>query len=178
MPNEFTPVLSRRIHSVHEIVPTVSILRKYRLKIWSSTVIMVRHAEKAGGGNPPLSSAGQARANLLRDMLQDENLSAVFVTNTVRSEQTGQPTATGQGLSLTHYDATDGPTLASTIRSSHAGRNVLVVAHSNTVDDIAGALGMPGLGELAESQFDRMFVISRSWCGSRLTRMRYGNWTP
>lgn len=178
MRNEFTPILRRRIHQVHEIVPTVTILRKHRLLIWASTVILVRHAEKTSGNNPPLSAAGLVRANLLRDMLQDEDLSAVFVTNTVRSEQTGQPTATGQGLSLTHYDATDGPALASTIRSGHAGQSVLVVAHSNTVDDIAGALGAPGLGELAEGQFDRMFVISRSWCGTRLTRMRYGNSTP
>lgn len=178
MSNEFTSILRHRIHKVHKILPTVTILRRYRLRVWSSTVIMVRHAEKTAGGNPPLSTAGQTRANLLRDMLQDEDLSAVFVTNTLRSAQTGQPTATGQGLALSQYDAINGPALANTIRSSHAGKSVLVVAHSNTVDDIAGALGVPGLGELAESQFDRMFVISRSWCGTRLTHLRYGNLTP
>ncbi|MEZ5716232.1 MAG: hypothetical protein R3D85_14405 [Paracoccaceae bacterium] len=51
---------------------------------------------------------------------------------------------------------------------------MLVVAHSNTIDDIAGALGVPGLGELAESQFDRMFILSRNWCGTRLIRLRFG----
>ncbi|MDX1784747.1 histidine phosphatase family protein [Roseovarius sp. ZX-A-9] len=178
MANEFTPILRRRIHEVHKILPTPTILRKYPLRIWSSSMILVRHAEREGGPNPPLSQAGQARANLLCHMLQDENLSAVFVTNTNRSRQTGQPTANGQGLPLTQYDATDGPALASTIRLHHPGGKVLVVAHSNTVDDIAGAFGVPGLQELAESQFDRMFILSRNWCGTRLTRLRYGNSTP
>lgn len=178
MANEFTRLLRRRIYEPHEISPTVTILRKYRLKIWASTVVLVRHAEKAGGTNAPLSSAGQGRANLLWGVLQDEDVSGVFVTNTARSEQTGQPTATDHDLSPTHYDATDGPALANTIRLHHAGHTVLVVAHSNTIDDIAGALGAPGLGELAETQYDRMFILARNWCGTRLTRLRFGAATP
>ncbi len=178
MANEFTPLLRRQIHKVHEILPTPTILRKYKILVWTSTMILVRHAEKAAGGDPPLSAAGQTRANLLCHMLQDENLSAVFVSNTQRSEQTGQPTATGQGLALTQYNATDGTALAATIRANHSRKTVLVVAHSNTVDDIAGALGASGVSELPESQYDRMFVITRSWCTTRLTRLRYGVSTP
>lgn len=178
MDNEFTLTLRRRSHPVHRIDPTVTIQRKLRLLIWTSTVVLVRHAEPGAGGDPPLAVAGQARANLLSAMLQDEDLSAVFVTATQRSQQTGQPTATAQGLPLTLYAATDGTALAQTIRTGHAGRTVLVVAHSNTVAEIAGALGVPGLADLAASQFDRMFVLVRTWCGTRLTRLRYGTFTP
>lgn len=178
MTNEFTSLLRRQPWLEHRIEPTAAILKKYRLVLWSSTVVLVRHAEKAAGVDPPLSAAGQQRANLLRDMLQDQPLSAVFVTDTQRSRQTGQPTATGQGLPLTLYDATDATALAQTIRTGHAGGTVLVVAHSNTVDEIGGALGSPGIGELADSQFDRMFILSRSWCGTRRTSLRYGNPTP
>ncbi|MEZ5716233.1 MAG: hypothetical protein R3D85_14410 [Paracoccaceae bacterium] len=32
---------------MHKIEPT-TILRKYRLKLWTSTVVLVRHAEKLG----------------------------------------------------------------------------------------------------------------------------------
>ncbi|MDO8881378.1 phosphoglycerate mutase family protein [Pseudotabrizicola sp.] len=174
MAQTFTPGPTRWPHTIHHIDPTATILHKYKLLLWSSTVILVRHAEKGTGANPPLSVAGQTRANLLRDMVQDEELAAVFVTDTLRSRQTGQPTATAQGLALTLYSPTDGAALAQTIRTRHAGRAVLVVTHTNTVDDIAGALGAPGIAELAESQFDRMFVISRNWCGTRLTRLRYG----
>jgi hypothetical protein len=111
-------------------------------------------------------------------MLQDQALGPVFVTDTLRSTQTGQPTATAKGLTLTTYGAEDSAALVETIRVNHAGQTVLVVAHANTVDDIAGALGMPGVGELADSQFDRMYVIVRNWCGTRLTRLRYGAATP
>lgn len=174
MSDEYTPILEQQTHTIHRIDPTVTIQRKYKLLLWSSTVILVRHAEPTSGTNPSLSAAGQARANLLHNMLQDEDLSAVFVTDTLRSAQTGQPTATDQGLALTNYAAADGAALAHTIRTGHAGRTVLVMAHSNTVDDIAGTLGVPGIGELAENQFDRMFIIARNWCGARLTRLRYG----
>jgi phosphohistidine phosphatase SixA len=174
MANEFTPILRRKVHRVHKILPTATILRRYRYRLWTSTVFIVRHAEKGGGSNPVLNSAGHARANLLAHMLQHENISGVFVTDTNRSRQTGQPAATQAGVALTQYNAIDGDEVANGIRQNHAGRSVLVVGHSNTVDDIAGALGVPGLGELAEDQFDRMFIITRSWCGSRLVRLRYG----
>ena len=85
---------------------------------------------------------------------------------------------TAAGLTLSKYGAEDSAALVPTIRVNHAGQTVLVVAHANAVDAIAGALGMPGEGELADSQFDRMLVIVRNWCGTRLTRLRYGAATP
>ena len=96
--------------------------------------------------------------------------------NIHRARHADQTTA--KGLTLTTYGAEDSAALVETIRVNHAGQTVLVVAHANTVDDIAGALGMPGVGELADSQFDRMYVIVRNWCGTRLTRLRYGAATP
>jgi broad specificity phosphatase PhoE len=162
----------------HDIPPTATIRRKFRLFLWASTVVLIRHAERGTGADPALTAAGQARATLLAGMLQDANLGAVFVTDTLRSRQTGTPAAQGAGLQPIVYDATDATALATTIRASHPGRTVLVVAHSNTVDDIAAALGAGGVAELADTQFDRMFVISRSWCGTRLLRLRYGAPTP
>ena len=68
--------------------------------------------------------------------------------------------------------------LVTAIRAAQSAGPVLVVAHSNTVDDIAAALGAPGVAELTDGQFDRMYIITRSWCGTRLLRLRYGNPTP
>jgi broad specificity phosphatase PhoE len=165
--------------SPHEIKPTITMLRRWGLSLWGSTVIMVRHAEPVNAGtNSGLSSAGVARANLLAHMLQDAALSAVFVTQFLRSNETGTPVAAVAGLVVTPYTSTDAAGLITAIRTSHANKTVLVVAHSNTVDDIAAALGISGVGELAPTQFDRMFVITRTWCGTRLCRMRYGLSTP
>ena len=173
-----SPILTRRF-PVHKIVPTPVMRRRYRLRLWTATIILVRHADIVHGGNDPfLSPAGQARAELLRDMLQDEGISAVFVTNTNRSRQTGTPTAAGAGVALTTYPALDAAWLAARVRTHPAGQSVLVVAHSNTVDDIAAAFGAEGVFELAENQFNRMFVITRAWCTTRLVRLRFGAATP
>jgi broad specificity phosphatase PhoE len=163
---------------IHDIPPTATIKRKFAFFLWTTTVVLIRHAERGAGADPALTAAGQARANLLAQMLQDANLSAVFVTDTLRSRQTGTPAAQGAGLQPTLYDANDAAALAATIRAGHGGRTVLVVAHSNTVDDIAAALGAAGVTELTDTQFDRMFVIMRTWCGTRLLRLRYGTPTP
>lgn len=162
----------------HDIPPTATIRRKFASFLWTTTVVLVRHAERGAGADPALTAAGQARAALLAQMLQDAALSAVFVTDTLRSRQTGTPAAQGAGLVPTLYNATDASALVSAIRTGHAGRTVLVVAHSNTVDDIAAALGAAGVAELTDTQFDRMFVITRTWCGTRLLRLRYGALTP
>jgi len=165
--------------SPHEIAPTATIQRRWRLSLWGSTVIMVRHADIVNAGSDPgLSPAGLVRATLLAHMLQDAGLSAVFVTQSLRSVQTGTPAAAGVGLTVTPYTATDTAGLVTAIRTSHANKTVLVIAHSNTVDDIAAGLGAPGVGELTAPQFDRMFVITRTWCGTRICRMRYGDATP
>lgn len=163
---------------IHDIPPTATIRRKFARFLWTSTVVLIRHAERGPGADPALTPAGQARASLLAGMLQDANLAAVYVTDTQRSRQTGTPAAQGAGLQVTLYDANDAAALATTIRTNHPGRTVLVVAHSNTVDDIAAALGSGGVAELTDTQFDRMFVISRNWCGTRLLRLRYGAATP
>ncbi len=171
--------LIRRRFPAHRITPTPVLRRKYALRLWTATVILVRHAEKAsGGGNPDLSAAGHARAALLRDMLQDARIDAVFVTNTNRSRQTGTPTATAAGLPVTQYQAHDAAWLSARVRARHAGKTVLIVAHSNTVDNIAAAFGASAVLELEEPHFDRMFVITRSWCATRLLRLRYGAPTP
>jgi broad specificity phosphatase PhoE len=163
---------------IHDIQPTATLKRRFANLLWTTTVILVRHAERGAGTDPALTAAGQARAALLAQMLQDASLSAVFVTDTLRSRQTGTPAAQGAGVQPTLYPATDAAALVAAIRAGHAGRTVLVIAHSNTVDDIAAALGAAGIAELTDTQFDRMFIIMRTWCGTRLLRLRYGTPTP
>ena len=76
--------------------------------VGSLTVVLVRHAERvAAGQDPSLSEAGRARAELLALMLADASISAVYVTDTARSRQTGEPTAAGAGADLVEYEALD-----------------------------------------------------------------------
>lgn len=144
------------------------------------TVVMIRHAERVAiGTDPALSAAGRARASLLARMLADAGVVAVYVTGTLRSKQTGTPTAQRAGVATTVYDALDAAGLAVVIRAAHPSGTVLVVAHSNTIDDIAAAFGVPGVRELAETQFDRMLVITVApGAAPSALHLRYGADTP
>src|SRR5439155_23503824 len=79
----------------------------FELWVWatadSTTIIVVRHAEKeSGSADPPLSAAGQARAELLARMFGDVNapghIEAIYVSPTVRTQMTAAPVAARLGL--------------------------------------------------------------------------------
>jgi broad specificity phosphatase PhoE len=125
-------------------------------------VILVRHAEKATGGgkDPDLSEAGRARAVRLARMTQEADIAAVFATQFKRTQQTVGPLAEARGLSIVPVHAGEVAALVRRILADHAGKVVLVAAHSNTVPAIIAALGGPTMAELAEDAFDDLFVIT------------------
>ena len=125
-------------------------------------VILVRHAEKATGGgkDPDLSEAGRARAERLARMAHEADVAAVFATQFKRTQQTVAPVAEARGLSVVPVDAGDAAGLVRRILADHAGKVVLVAAHSNSVPAIIAALGGPTMAELADDAFDDLFVIT------------------
>ena len=78
-----------------------------------STIFIVRHAEKAtsGGDNPDLSEAGRARAETLASMLKDAGVSAIYVTEFKRTQQTADPLAKMLHLNPTIAPAKDSAAL-------------------------------------------------------------------
>ena len=151
----------------------------FRSPVQITAVYIVRHAEKANNGtNPPLSAAGQARAQELVRVLGDDDFDAVFVTELKRTQETGAPLAAAEGITAEQYQASDAQSVVDTILADHIGDRVLVVGHSNTVDDIAAGLGATGLSDLGEDQFDRLFVVHRFANVAHLDRLRYGTETP
>lgn len=154
----------------------------YRCYLWPlevTTLYIVRHAEKVeNGADPPLSAAGQARADELARVLADQQIDAVFVTNFLRTQQTGAPLAAAAGVTPQQYQASDTQGVVNTIITNHPGERVLVVGHSNTVDDIAAGFGVSGLADLPEARFDRLFVVHRFADIAVLDQLRYGAATP
>ena len=146
-----------------------------------TTVYIVRHADKDGGGgsDPQLSTAGQQRAQTLAYTLRQDKVKAVFVTQFQRSRQTGEPTALDSGVALQEYS--DRVAVADQILANFEGRRVLVVAHSNTVKVIAARLrnsaSVP-LADIAEHQYDWLYVVHRIGPKGHLDRLRYGVATP
>lgn len=127
-----------------------------------TTLYLVRHAEKADDGtdDPPLTAAGQARADRLAAMLRDAGIDAVYATRYRRNQETATPLADTLGLSVTTYEA-QGSALADTLLARHAGDDVLVVGHSNTVPWLLNALvGAERYAQLAEDAYDGLYVVT------------------
>ena len=124
---------------------------------------IVRHAEKEAAGpnmtsDVPLTSEGKDRALKLRDLMVDRKLAAVYSTNTIRTKSTVQPTADYFHLPVTTYGPRPDSTFISGLKKQKA--NVLVVGHSNTVDDIVNALtGENKLKDLDDTEYNRLFIV-------------------
>ena len=133
-----------------------------------TTVVVIRHAEKATlpAEDPVLTEKGMKRAEIFASMLDSARVSAIYTTQFARNIQTAGPLAQRQGVSPTVLPITSGKVpeyaqaLQRDIALNHPGTTVVVVAHSNTIDDIILALGGPDIGDLREDDYNRIFIFS------------------
>ncbi len=138
-----------------------------------ATVVLIRHADVAGGGDDPgLSAAGQARAQELRHVLADLPIAAIFVSSTQRTKQTASPLATKLGIAPTPMGNAFGPVgpIEDAIRALDASSVALVVGHTATVPQLIAELDGPPNVPIGQTEFDRLFVL----CSGRLITLRYG----
>lgn len=151
-----------------------------------TTVILVRHAEKADvpGNDPPLSAAGERRSLALVDALRDAGVQAVVTTQLQRTRRTAAPLARLLGLepevvAVAGDAATHARQVAEHVLSRHAGRTVLVVGHSNTVPAIVAALGAPAMEPIDERVYDDFVVVLKPAAGpAHRVHVRYGSAEP
>lgn len=148
----------------------------------TTTVIFVRHAEKAAApaDDPGLSPAGQRRvAELTRQMVDADVLAgvdAIYSTPFRRTQETVKPLAEALGLPIHNYDPNDNEAVLERILKNHKGKIILVVGHSNTIPGLIADLGAhKGVPEIAENEYDNIYIISIPWFGKTKTiRLRYG----
>lgn len=141
-------------------------------------VIVVRHAERADGGtppmggtaDPPLSAAGKTRADKLATMLSSSGVTAIYATEFVRTQQTAAPVAAALKLTTTIKSSSDTAALVDELKTKHAHDIVLIVGHSNTVPAIIKALGGPTV-TVADDEYDKLFVLVPAT--GALTTLRY-----
>lgn len=141
---------------------------------------VVRHGEKATPppGNadlkedPNLSAAGTERARALLQRLQEAKITRVYSTATVRTESTAAPVATYFNLPIRKYGKVDSAFIRS-LRSLK--ENVLVVGHSNTVDDIVnGLVPSANMIDLPETEYDNLYIIKKRGHRYSLQKAKYG----
>ncbi|MBB1282896.1 histidine phosphatase family protein [Flavisolibacter sp. BT320] len=133
----------------------------------TTTYYVARHAEKEGGGtmamsaDPPLSAEGQKQAIDLKNLLTNKNIKAVYSTNYARTIATAEPTRLLYGVTLKTYDPRKHDQLIQELKNISDG-NVLVVGHSNTVDDIVnGMMGTSELTDLPDTEYGSLFIVKK-----------------
>ncbi len=153
-----------------------------------TTVILVRHAEKASQeDSSPLTPAGTKRAQELARVLAGMKVDAIYTTQFRRVQDTAAPIATALGITpvVRNTGATYAADLAKHILAENRGQTVLVVGHSNTTIAVLKALGASeaalvtalGTGNttMPESQFDNLFVLTDvEGAVPTLVALRYG----
>ena len=149
----------------------------------ATTVILVRHAEKAAApaDDPPLTEAGQARAQALMAIAREAGVTAIVTTQFARTRGTAEPAATALKITPDVVRAGGGTHAQEVARTvmTHAGGVVLVVGHSNTVPAIVAALGAPQPPPICDSSYDDLYIVTVPASGpARAIHARYGEPSP
>jgi 2,3-bisphosphoglycerate-dependent phosphoglycerate mutase len=128
------------------------------------TVILLRHAEKdlsegVDSANPPLSEAGNLRAQRLVKIAEKYGVDAVYSTSYIRTKATVTPLARKGRHMILMYEPRNLNQMRDLILSGKYKR-ILVVGHNNTTPALANLLiGEEKYKTLPESEYTKIFVI-------------------
>ena len=129
----------------------------------ATTYYLIRHAEKdlSGGhnGNPPLTAAGEERAEEWARYFKRKGIDAVYSTNYERTRSTATPAARAAGLEVQIYRP--GELYTEAFQRAHEGKSVLIVGHSNTIPALVNRLvdsGTP-LSDIDESEYGHLYTV-------------------
>ena len=144
-----------------------------------TTALVVRHAEKEAGKDPDLTPEGHARARALAHVSRQAGVEAIYTSTLKRTIQTADPTEAATGVAAREFQPGDTEGIAADIVAAHAGKTVLVVGHSNTVDDVVEHLGGPASGDLDHGDYDNLLVVTRACDGTaHLLVLQFGEPAP
>ncbi len=153
-----------------------------------TTVILVRHAERDPGVNPPLNNLGHLRAFHLAEALAESGVDAVYCPDLIRNVQTAEPLADSLGIPvhLIPDDQFASPKeladyVYEKIFSEHKGQTILWIGNQST--EIRGQLGnlqemyfkLGGTGHPL-THYDRIYIFQIFDSGNvHLIKAAYGN---
>lgn len=137
------------------------------------TLFIVRHAEKQDESkDPPLNLKGKRRALNLASHLQDAGIKAIYVTEYQRTQKTAEPLAELLGLKAITADK-DLTKFAAQLLADKSSYAALIVGHSNTVPDLVKALGVPVKWSIADTEYDRLIMVTLTKPAPVVSILRY-----
>lgn len=128
------------------------------------TVILLRHAEKdvsatADKVDPVLTPEGRLRAESLIRAVRKYKIDAIFSSDFIRTRETVAPLAAKRGLTVQIYDHRDLKQMAGMIMTGKIKR-LLIVGHNSTTPALTNLLlGVEKFKPLAETEYDKIFVV-------------------
>ena len=126
-------------------------------------IILVRHAEKIddsmNGRDIPLSKAGEERARLLAEMLQDSGITAIYATDAVRTRATAQPIAKQLKLQIKNLEQRDPQGAVKRLQRDNPNNVVLIVGHADTLPGLLEALGYRREVRIHSNDYSNFFVV-------------------
>lgn len=142
-----------------------------------TTLIFVRHGEKVDDGtrDPALSPQGEARAELLKNILSSEyeDITAIYSTAYKRTQFTAKPTAEHYKVEVEEYGLKDPKALINSILEKHQGETVLVVGHSNTTPMLVNVvLGEKKFPQLDESVYNQIYILQATEIGDTTVEVK------
>jgi phosphohistidine phosphatase SixA len=150
------------------------------------TFYIVRHAEKEVAGSsttmmnndPPLTEAGKQRAEALKEVLKKKKIGYIFSTHTIRTRSTAEPVRAYFNLVTETYQPV--PDSAFISRLLSLKENVLLVGHSNTVDDLVNKLcgSVKISADLPDTAYDNLFVVTKKGNKLIFENRKYGKPSP
>ena len=147
----------------------------FLLSCKTTTYYIVRHAEKEGQNmlsDPPLTAKGEKQAQDLKTYLQGKKIKAVYSTNYARTLATAEPTRKFFNADVKIYDPRKSDELVKELKQIRDG-DVLVVGHSNTVDDVVnGLLSENKMSDLADTEYGDVFIVTRKGSKYSLERTK------
>ena len=146
----------------------------------TTTYYISRHAERAGtmSNDPQLTPEGEKQALDLRDYLRGKNIKGVYSTNFARTRATAKPTSDLYNVPVNIYYPAQGTNLVDSLKATNKN-NILIVGHSNTVDDLVNRLtGTNSMTDLPETEYGSLFIVKKKGSSYSYEKIKVPQTTP
>lgn len=125
-------------------------------------IYLVRHAEKDltdSTNNPPLTAAGEARAQKLVSEFESIQLDQIFSTPFQRNMNTVGPLAKAKNLSVETYQWNNYENLVGKIKQTNSS-SILICGHSDILIPMIELFGGKSpVSEIGHNEYDKIFKI-------------------
>lgn len=134
----------------------------------ATTFILVRHAEKdltQSTDDPDLAEEGKLRAERLKTLLEDAEVTAIYSTPFKRTRQTVQPLAEALEMEIIRYNPMDFEGFAKIVEENNGG-GIVVAGHSNTIPELMNfLLETDQYQVLEDGKYGQVFILTLQQVG-------------